>query len=327
MAEQNLTKQGTLLDVMNQIGPDGNLLAVAEVLQKETPIMKDAVWVEANDTIQHIYSQRTSLPASEKLKFNKGVSGKKGTTKQMSSTIMSRGNRPYYDKRLVDLAPNKQEYRNMEARAVIMGIGQEFDQDIIYASKAGEPESFDGIQTYVSALSNEMVLGGTATSSTSAVTSAYLVCWDTTQGVYMAYPRGSKAGVRYEDKGMRAKDMDDGSTMEVYEDYVEVSGALCVANPKAVGRYANIDISDSAATTAFSEDNIIRLLNKMPASLRSKCVIYVSPGLMSAIEIKANNKDNAYYTAKDVFGETLTHIRQTPVRLDEMISEKESIVS
>ena len=43
MAVNEVVKQGTLLDLMNQIAPNGNLLTVAEVLQKETPILKDAV--------------------------------------------------------------------------------------------------------------------------------------------------------------------------------------------------------------------------------------------------------------------------------------------
>ena len=68
-------------------------------------------------------------------------------------------------------------------------------------------------------------------------------------------------------------------------------------------------------------------MNKMPASLRSKAVMYVSRGLMSAIEIRANAKDNCYYTPKNVFGETVTAIRGMPVRLDEKISEAESFVS
>ncbi len=38
MATNNLYAQGTLLDVLNQIGPDGNYMASAEILQKETPM-------------------------------------------------------------------------------------------------------------------------------------------------------------------------------------------------------------------------------------------------------------------------------------------------
>lgn len=325
MATNELLKQGTLLDVMNQIGPDGNLLAVAEVLQKETPILKDAVWVEANDTVQHIYSRRTVLPKSELLMYNKGVNGNIGATEQVVSGLAARGNRPYYDARLVDLAPNKQEYRNQQSRAVIMGIGQEFDQDIIYGNKTANAASFDGIESYVDTLSNDMVETGGNSSSTGN-TSAYLVAWDTGMGAFMAYPRGSTAGVKYEDKGRRSKDMQDGSTMEVYEDYVEISGGLCVTDKRAIARYCNIDVTNITNTT-FDENKLIILLNKMPAALRSKVVIYVPRSIKTAIEIRMNSKSNAYYTRENVFGEQVTVFQGVPVRLDEMISENEQVVA
>ena len=65
----------------------------------------------------------------------------------------------------------------------------------------------------------------------------------------------------------------------------------------------------------------------MPASLRSKAVIYVSRSLKSAIEIRMNSKDNAYYTRENVFGEQVTMFQGVPVRLDEMISEYEDVVA
>lgn len=321
-----VVKQGTLLDIMNQIGPDGNLLTVAEVLQKETPILKDAVWVEANDTVQHVYSRRTSLPKSELLKFNKGVHGNIGTTEQETSGLSARGNRPWYDARLVDLAPNKAEYRNQQSRAVIMGIGQEFDSDILYANKANDAASFDGLETYVDSLANDMVIGGGGEGGGNKNTSAYIVAWDVTNGAFMAYPRGSTAGVKYEDKGRRSKDMGDGSVLEVYEDYVEIAGGLCVADKRAIARYCNIDVTSPKAET-FDENNLIILLNKMPASLRSKAVIYVSRGLKAAIEIRMNSKENAFYTRENVFGEQVTMFQGVPVRLDEMISEYEEVVA
>ena len=325
MATNELVKQGTLLDIMNQIGPDGNLLTVAEVLQKETPILKDAVWVEANDVVQHIYSRRTSLPKSELLKFNQGVKGNLGTTEQEVSALSARGNRPWYDARLVDLAPNKAEYRNQQSRAVIMGIGQEFDSDIIYGNKASDVAAFDGIESYVDSLANDMVISG-GDGDVDKNTSASIVSWDVTNGAYMAYPLGSMAGVKYEDKGKRSKDMGDGSVMEVYEDYVEIAGGLCVADKRAIARYCNIDVSDPSAGT-FDENKLIILLNRMPASLRSKAVIYVSRGLKSAIEIRMNSKENAYYTRENVFGEQVTSFQGTPIRLDEMISENEEAVA
>ena len=322
MATNEVLKQGTLLDIMNNRAPDGNLLVVAEVLQKETPIIKDAPWIEANDLMQHIYARRTKLPTSEQLKFNKGVGGNRGATEQEVSGIQARGNWPSYDARLVDMAPNKQEYRNLEARATIMGIGQDIERDIIYGSKAADTCAFDGIETYCDAIGTRCIdAGGEAN-----LTSAYIVAWDTSNGAYLVYPKGSQAGIKFEDKGERTMDMPDGTKLRVYEDYVEVSCGLCVADLRAVARIANI-ASASPTATSFDENDVILLLNRMPAMLRQKAVMYVSRNVHAAIEMRANAKENAYYTAKDVFGETLTAIRGMPIRLDEMISEAEDKVS
>ena len=322
MATNELLKQGTLLDVLNNRAPDGNLLVVAEVLQKETPMIKDAPMVEANDITQHIYARRTKLPTSEILKYNKGVGGNVGATEQVTSGIQARGNWPSYDARLVDLAPNKQEYRNIQARAVIMGIGQDIESDIIYGSKAADTCAFDGVESYTDSLGNMVISAGGA----SNLTSAYIIAWDVTNGAYLCYPKGSQAGVKFEDKGERTKDMPDGTKMRVYEDYVEVSCGLCVADTRAVARIANI-ASASPTASSFDENDVILLLNRMPASIRQKAVMYVSRNVHAAIEMRANAKSNVWYSPKEVFGETLTSIRGMPIRLDEMISENEDLVS
>lgn len=323
MATNELLKQGTLLDIMNNRAPDGNLLVVAEVLQKETPMFKDATWVEANDMMQHIYSRRTKLPSSEQLKFNKGVGGNRGATEQETSGIQARGNWPSYDARLVDMAPNKQEYRNQEARATIMGIGQDIEKDIIYGSKAADTCAFDGIESYVDSLSSPMVISAGGNDN---LTSAYIVAWDTTNGAYLCYPKGSQGGIKFEDKGERTMDMQDGTKLRVYEDYVEVNCGLCVADLRSVARICNIE-SANPTQDSFDENDVILLLNRMPAMLRSKAVMYVSRNVHAAIEMRANAKANVWYTPKEVFGETLTSIRGMPIRLDEMISEAEDKVA
>ena len=77
-------KAGTILDIANSIGPDGNLLAVAETLYKEIPIFQDAVWTEANDTLMHRYARTAKLPTSEHIRLNKGVGGDLGYNSQHS---------------------------------------------------------------------------------------------------------------------------------------------------------------------------------------------------------------------------------------------------
>lgn len=320
------TKNGTLISVLNLIDPKGNLMPVAEVLQKACPILKDAPFIEANDIVQHVYSRRKTLPKSEREMINKGISGGYGEEEQATSGIQVRSNMPDIDARIVDKAPNKQEFLNIKIQGAVQGISQDFETDVIYGSKAADTSAYDGIAEYASVIDGRRVVDAGGSSGSANLTSLYMVAWDTSAGVFMVYPRGSKAGIEYEDRGKRTKDMLDGTKMDVYEQYIKISSGLCVYDIRAIARLANIDTT-TITTTTFDENKLIIMLNAMPAMLRAKVVMYVSAMVHAAIEIRANDKGNAYYTAGNVFGEVVTMFRGVPIRLDEMISEHEEHVA
>lgn len=317
-------KAGTILDVTNSIGPDGNLLAVAETLYKEIPVLQDAVWTEANDTLQHRYARTAKLPTSEMIRFNKGVGSDLGYDSQHFTKLSGRGNRPYIDARVIESSPNPNETLAGVVRKTVMGIGQDFASDMFYSDSTADPDKFDGIQKFVSSIGN-LVIDAGHTSSTNN-TSMYIVCWDLVNGAYMAYPRFSQAGIKFTDYGkVRVTDAN-GKAFEAYEHEVELTGGLCLANEKAVARIANIDVSSPSATS-FDENDVILLLNRLPAMLRKNAVAYVSRNVMAAIQMRANAKSNVYYGSKEVFGQQLTTILGMPIRLDESISENEDVVS
>ena len=317
-------KAGTILDIANSIGPDGNLLAVAETLYKEIPIFQDAVWTEANDTLMHRYARTAKLPTSEHIRLNKGVGGDLGYNSQHFTRLSGRANRPKVDVRVVDKSPNPQETLMGYIKKSTMGIGQDFANDMIYADSKADPETFDGLASMTNKVGNLVISAGHDSSTSN--TSMYIVCWDLVNGAYMAYPRGSKAGIEFTDYGKVRVEDEAGKAYDAYEHQVQISGGLCLANEKAVARICNIDVSNPTATS-FDENDVILLLNRLPASLRSKAVAYVSRNLMAEIEMRANAKDNVYYTQREVFGGVVPSIRGMPIRLDETISENEDVVS
>lgn len=316
-------KAGTILDIANSIGPDGNLLAVAETLYKEIPIMQDAVWTEANDLMQHRYARQSKLPSSELIRLNKGVGGDLGYNSQHFAKLSGRGNRPKVDARVIEMSPNPQQTLMDMTRKTVMGIGQDFASDIFYSNSKTDPERFDGIEAHVDTLGNLVVsAGGNAPAHN---TSMYIVCWDTTNGAYMAYPRNSQAGIKFTDYGKVRVEDEAGKAFQAYEHEVEVTGGFCLADDRAVARICNINIENPSETT-FDENDVILLLNRLPTMLRKNAVAYVSRNLMAAIEMRANAKDNVYYTPKEVFGGVVPSIRGMPIKLDESISEAEDVV-
>lgn len=317
-------KAGTLLDVANSIGPDGNLLAVAETLYKEIPVLQDAVWTEANDTMQHRYARTAALPSSDLIELNKGVGASLGFDSQHFTRLSGRGNRPYIDARVVDSSPNPQEYMMRHTRKTVMGIGQDFASDIFYSDSSDNSLRFDGIAKHTNTLGNLVLSAGN--SSAVGNTSMYIVCWDLAGGAYMAYPRFSQAGIKFTDHGKQRIVDTNGKAFDAYEHEVELTGGLCLADERAVARICNIDVS-SPSDTAFDENDVILILNRLPAAIRKNAVAYVSRNLMACIEMRANAKDNVYYTQKEVFGGMVPTIRGMPIKLDESISENEDVVS
>lgn len=322
MATNQIFAQGTLLDVMNTRAPDGSHLKTAQVLQKATPMLKEGTWKEANDVTRHVFSVQYSLGASTIAQFNKGTASNLGSEKTVACSLQRRENRPYVDTRLLDIAPDKAAYLADKATSVIMGIGQDVETDILYGSMENG-DAYDGLANRLNALSHEMVLGNGGTGGN--LTSLYLVAWGDA-GAYLAYPKGSMAGVDFKDLGPRMKDMTDGTTMRVHEIEVAVTAGLCVEDERAHGRIANIDVA-TVSNTTFNEDNLIYLVNQMPAHLRATTVGYASRKLKSAIDMRANAKGNAYYDKRDVFGEEVRTVFGVPIRLSEMISEAEDQVA
>lgn len=322
MATNQVYKQGTLLDVMNQRGPDGNHMAVAEILDNATPMFKDAVWVEANDFTQHKYNIRYSLPTSTKIEFNKGASSSLGSTRVEVCTLKGRENRPYVDVRLIKIAADGQAILKDHMHASVEGIGQELETDIIYGSKANGDE-YNGLESRLNSLSNPLVYNNGDTGAN--LSSIYVVAWDQGRGAYLAYPKSSEAGIKFTDEGVRPKDMGDGTVLKVHEMHIEVTCGLCVVDNRSIGRVANIDTGTIGANT-FDEHLTIQLLNELPAGLRSKAVMYASRKVKSAMDIRANDKGNAYYTRENVFGSEVLMLHGVPVRLDEQISDAETQV-
>lgn len=324
MATHDLTAQGTLMDVLNQRGPDGNTMAIGEILTKTTPMMKDARWIEANDATKHKYLIRYSLPTSNKVEFNKGASSSLGSTKPMICNLKGIENRPSIDKRLIDIAPDGNAYLSGHLNAAIMGMGQDLETDIIYGSVAADDE-YDGLAVRMNALTDVNVYDNGDTGSN--LSSIYLVSWSPFEemGAYLAYPKGTMAGIKHKDEGERNKDMADGSVLAVREFHLEVFAGLCIPDARYIGRIANID-TGTLSTSTFNENLAIQLLNELPAGGRESAVLYVSRKVKSAMEIRANDKANAHYTRENVFGEQVLMFMGVPVRLDEMISEAETQV-
>jgi len=320
MATTLTGQAGNIKDLLTGIGRDGNYQVVGHILDRETVVYRDAPMVEANNITFHEYTVDNTLPSSSIRRANKRRTFAKGSARMETVALEDRSIVYKVDVEDLKKAPNPQEFLNNEMRRGLQGIAQDFDTQVLYGTGIGD--EMEGLAPKLDTLGQFVISGG----GSSDLTSMYLVAWDAAAGASMAYPKGSNAGIKMEDKGIVKSITDDGF-IEYAVHEVSVAGGLVVKDDRAIGRIANIDVGTPTSTT-FDEDDMILLVNQFPAHLRNKIKAYVSRDLKAAIDMRANAKDNAYYTPMvGVFGEAINAIVGVPIMLDEMISQNESAVS
>ena len=328
MATKQTGERGNIKDILAGTGRDGQYQIVGEILEREIPLFRDAPMIEANNITFHEYTVRNTLPASSLVRANKRRQGAKGSVRMETVHLEKRAITYRVDVEDLKKSPNPQEFLNNEMRAGLIGIGQDFDTQMFYGTGIGD--EMEGLAPKLDTIGLEVegpfvIDNG---DSTGDLTSMYLVAWDVAAGVSLAYPKGSSAGITMKDHGIVPSWGDEGSDtgfIEYATHEVRVSGGLVVKDDRAIGRIANIDVSAPSETT-FDENNFILMVNQFPAHLRNKIKGYASRNLKASIDMRANAKDNAYYTAMDVFGKHVPGISGVPIMLDEMISEDEDQV-
>lgn len=326
MAVLHTGTQLTILELAKRTDPDGELAVIAEVLAQDNEILLDAPWIEANDVFGHKITRRTALPTGSWRKLNAGVAAETSKTQEVYETIGMLESYAEVDKDLADGAPNPKQFRNQEAQAFLEGLSQTLASTIFYGNTATDPEKFDGLATRMPALAaTSNVIGCGGTGSGTDLTSIYIVNWGPNKA-FMIYPRGSKTfGVNHKDLGEDTKVAS--STMwQVYRDHFQVKTGLCIKDDRSIGRVANIEISGTS--NIFDEDNLIKILNRMPGAGRG-AVLYCNATVQSQMEIQLKDKTNVNYTpggGEGLAGAPVVKFRGCPVRrVDQIVTTETTL--
>lgn len=314
MSSLNAFKQLTLVEVAKRKAPDGNMAAVAEVLNQQNDIIQDALWREANDTFSNKSVRRSSIPGGSWRKLNAGVAIEATTTREMVDTIGLLETWSQNDVEIINAFPNPMQARNDEAMAFVEGLGQTMAATMIYGNSATTPEKFTGLAprlASVAATTNVINEGGTG----SDLCSIFVVDWSPT-GVYMVYPKNSMAGLEHKDKGIETVRDSSGNMYEAYVDKFVWKAGMVVKNSKSIGRICNVE--STGASNTFDEDNLITLMNRMTKGPGRR--IYTNQTVLTQMEIRAKDKTNINYTKVDGLapGPVLA-FKGVPVRLVEQM--------
>ena len=233
----------TLADLGRRLDPSGKVADMAELMSQCNEMQGDWPMVEGNLTTGHVVTIRTALPQGTPRRFNQGVGYTKSSAAQLTFGMMMLDAYSQIDKKLADLNGNTAANREKEDVAHMEGMSQQMTGYDIYGNARTNPTTFSGLATYFNAIAaaqngvNVFNCGGTGNSNTSI----WLVGMGD-QTAYEIYPKGTKAGLTFENKGDVVPAYDSSSRRyEAYTSYFSWNKGIAIEDWRYIIRMANID--------------------------------------------------------------------------------------
>lgn len=337
-----------LVDWARRADPDGSIAIIAEMLSQCNEVMKDMIWQEGNLPLGHKTTVRVGLPQGVWRAANQGVPSSKSLTAQFQDAIGELVDYSIVDKSLANLNGNVAKFRYSEDMGHIEGLSQQVASALFYSNEATNPTQFTGFAPRYNTVStstaknavNVLDAGGTGSSNLSI----WLVGWgdNTTFGIF---PKGSQAGLVYEDKGDVVPAYDsNGNRFEAYTSMFQFKIGLCVKDWRYNVRICNVDTT-TAGLQGTTPPDLFQLMSRavvrLPTASRRLSGITESdapsdpvPGIMPAwyvnrtgreyLDIQAIRDRNVLLSSKDYAGDPVVNFRDTPIRVVDALTNSEA---
>lgn len=339
-----------LVDWARRADPDGSIAIIAEMLSQCNEVMKDMIWQEGNLPLGHKVTVRSGLPQGTWRAANQGVASSKGMTSQFQFSIGELVDYSTVDKSVANLNGNVAKFRYSEDMGHIEGLSQQVASALFYSNEATNPQQFTGFAPIYNTVNtstaknaaNVLDAGGTGSDNLSI----WLVGWgdNTTYGIF---PKGSQAGLVYEDKGDVVPSYDtNGNRFEAYTSYFAFKLGLCVKDWRYNVRIANVDTT-TAGLQGTTPPDLFALMSRavvrLPTASRRLSGITESdapsdpvPGISPAwyvnrtgreyMDIQAIRDRNVLLSSKDYAGDPVVTFRDTAIRVVDALTNSETRV-
>lgn len=341
-----------LVDWARRADPDGAIAIVAELLSQCNEVMKDMIYQEGNLPLGHKVTVRNGLPQGTWRSVNTGVASSKSLTSQYQFSIGQLQAYSIVDKTLANLNGNVAKFRYTEDMAHIEGLSQQVASALFYSNEATNPSQFTGFGPNYNTVNtataknaaNVLNAGGTTSASQLSI---WLVGWgdNTTFGIF---PKGSQAGLIYEDKGDIVPQYDtNGNRFEAYTSLFQFNIGLCIKDWRYNVRIANVDTT-TAGLQGSSPPDLFALMSRavvhLPTASRRLSGITESdapgdpvPGINPAwyvnrtgreyMDIQAIRDRNVLMNTKDYAGDPVVTFRDCAIRVVDALTNSEAVIS
>ena len=324
----------TLADVAKATDPDGKIATIVEILNETNEMLDDMVWVEGNLPTGHRTTVRAGLPAPTWRKLYGGVQPTKATNVQVTDTTGMLEAYAEIDKALADLNGNTAAFRMTEDKAHIEGMSQEFMSTLMYGNEGTAPEEFTGFAPRFNdnsgpANADNIILGGGSGADNNSI---WLISWgaNTVHGIY---PKGSKAGLQFNDKGQVTIEDSDGSNggrYEAYRSHYRWDVGLSVRDWRYVVRICNIDqslLTANKSTGADVTDLMAQAIELLPNASSGRPAFYMNRGVRSVLRRQIANTTNVQLNMDQVGGKSVMSFDGIPVRRCDSLTSTEATIS
>lgn len=319
--------------------------AVIELLSQQNPILDDAMAVECNMDAVHRHMVRTGLPSVSWGRLYQGIKQSKATMQQVDDTTGFVHARSEIDMRLLDLAPDKAKARLVDTMPFIESLSQEMASGLFYHDTATTPEKFKGLSARYSAYSttlpnpaqpniaNQVVHGGGTGADN---TSIWFVTWGD-HATHLLYPKGTKAGVKIDDKGEQRVLDANGDPYYAKETLYTWHIGAAVKDWRYNVRVANIDVSDMMAGTvdlwSLLRKGYYRLQSRRLNAKASRIAIYMNKDVLEVLDVQSSDRaltsdrqNTVHLTTQFVEGQEVKFYRGIPIRETDAILNTEAAV-
>ena len=340
-----------LVDWARMADPDGTIADIAWLLSQCNDVLKDMIWQEGNLPLGHKVTVNAGLPQGTWRQNNQGVGATKPINAQYQFGIGELVSYSMVDKSEATLNGEVGKFRWNQDQAHIEGMSQQVASALFYSNEATNPNQFTGLTPYYNSLSTSTaqtaknVINGGGTSNSNA--SIWLSGWgDNT--LFGIFPKGSQAGLVYEDKGDIVPLYDtNGNRFEGYTSYFAWKCGLAVKDWRYSVRIANIDTTTAGLLGTTPPDLFVymsRAVTRLPTLTRRASGItevdapgdpmpginpafYCNRTVREFMDIQAIRDKNVLLTPKEYAGEPVVEFRGIPIRVVDALLNTESQVS
>jgi hypothetical protein len=328
----------TLAQAAKMMAPDGSILPIAEILERSTPIIKDAPFMQGNLKTGHRSGIRTGYPSPTWRELYGGIQPSTGIVKQVTDDSAELTALSQVDMTLLKLEKDKGAFLMKKAGEHLIGMGLEAEEQLIYGTEADKAK-FKGLADRYKTLSTDKnkigynVLNAGGSGSTN--TSIWMVCWGSNL-ISGFYPDGTKAGIDQQNFEPRMVDAPVGEGRYLAQETLFTWNlGLTVMDWRAVVRIANIDATElaDAGESSYNGAPLINLMikawNRIPAQVKamsSSKAIYANETVVTALDLIANNKSYLSLKVPEVGQEPWVNFRGVPIKQAEKILDTEETI-